>query len=109
DSQGLASRVAGEVKDFCPATYMPGKDLRRVGRVIPFAIAAAGEALKMAQVGLVEADLEAKRSWGVVLGSDGGAVDFVEEQYRLFFNDQLRKVSAYNVSSSTIGTLSSEI
>jgi 3-oxoacyl-[acyl-carrier-protein] synthase II len=35
--------------------------------------------------------------------------DFVEEQYRLFFGDELRKTSAYNIPSSTIGTLSSEI
>jgi 3-oxoacyl-[acyl-carrier-protein] synthase II len=53
--------------------------------------------------------LEEKQSWGVVLGSGGGAADFVEEQYRLYYRDQLRKISAYNVSSSTIGSLSSEL
>ena len=45
----------------------------------------------------------------MVLGSGGGAPDFTEEQYRLFFSNQLRKTSAYNISSSTLGTLSSEI
>jgi 3-oxoacyl-[acyl-carrier-protein] synthase II len=45
----------------------------------------------------------------VILGSGGGAPDFIEEQYRLYFSDQLRRVSAYNVSSSTLGTISSEI
>ena len=44
----------------------------------------------------------------MILGSGGGTADFVEEQYRLFYADQLRKISAYNVSSSTIGSLSSE-
>jgi 3-oxoacyl-[acyl-carrier-protein] synthase II len=44
-----------------------------------------------------------------VLGSGGGTPDFIEEQYRLYFRDQLRKVSAYNVSSSTLGTISSEV
>jgi 3-oxoacyl-[acyl-carrier-protein] synthase II len=53
--------------------------------------------------------LEDKRSWGVVLGSGGGTPDFVEEQYRHYFADQWRKTSAYNISSSTIGTLSSEV
>jgi len=42
-------------------------------------------------------------------GAGGGTPDFTEEQYRLYFTDQLRKASAYNVSSSTIGSLSSEI
>jgi 3-oxoacyl-[acyl-carrier-protein] synthase II len=45
----------------------------------------------------------------VVLGSGGGAPDFTEEQYRLYFSGQLRKTSAYNISSSTLGALSSEI
>ncbi|MBI3063021.1 MAG: beta-ketoacyl-[acyl-carrier-protein] synthase family protein, partial [Deltaproteobacteria bacterium] len=49
------------------------------------------------------------RSWGVILGSGGGVPDFTEEQYRLYFSAQTRKLSAYNISSSTIGTLSSEL
>jgi len=53
--------------------------------------------------------LDERRSWGVILGSGGGAPDFTEEQYRLYFSDELRKVSAYNVSSSTMGTISSEV
>jgi len=38
-----------------------------------------------------------------------GAPDFVEEQYRLYFTNQLKKASAYNISGSTMGSLSSEI
>jgi 3-oxoacyl-[acyl-carrier-protein] synthase II len=43
------------------------------------------------------------------MGSGGGTADFTEEQYRLFFSQQLRRVSAYNVSSSTPGSLASEV
>ena len=46
---------------------------------------------------------------GVILGSGGGAPDFLEEQFRLYYSERLRKLSAYNISSSTIGSLSSEI
>ena len=80
-----------------------------MGRVVPLAIAATKEALRAARVCFQDTSLEEKRSWGVVLGSGGGAPDFIEEQYRLYFSDQLRKVSAYNVSSSTLGTISSEV
>jgi 3-oxoacyl-[acyl-carrier-protein] synthase II len=73
------------------------------------AIAAAREALKSARVATEPLSLDERRMWGVVLGSGGGASDFTEEQYRLYFSDQLRKVSAYNVSSSTLGTIASEI
>ena len=109
DPESLSCRIAGEVKNFKPESYLSPRELKRVGRVVPLAIAATKEALHVARVCLQETSLEEKRSWGVVLGSGGGAPDFVEEQYRLYFSDQLRKVSAYNVSSSTLGTISSEV
>ncbi len=108
DPEPLSCRIAGEVKNFNPENYFSPRELKRVGRVVPLSIAATKEALQTACVGLEEMSLEEKRSWGVVLGSGGGAQDFIEEQYRLYFSDQLRKVSAYNVSSSTLGTISSE-
>jgi 3-oxoacyl-[acyl-carrier-protein] synthase II len=109
DPTSLSCRIAGEVKNFRPEDYLSPRELKRTGRVVPLAIAAAKEALCVAGVCLRESSLEEKRSWGVVLGSGGGAPDFIEEQYRLYFSDQLRKVSAYNVSSSTLGTISSEV
>jgi 3-oxoacyl-[acyl-carrier-protein] synthase II len=109
DPGSLSCRIAGEVKKFQPENYLSPRELKRVGRVVPLAIGATKEALLAARVCLQEMSLEEKRSWGVVLGSGGGAPDFIEEQYRLYFSDQLRKVSAYNVSSSTLGTISSEV
>jgi len=109
DPAPLPCRIAAEVSGFRPEDFLPAKDLRRVGRAVPMAIAATREALHSARVDASAMSLEEKRSWGVVLGSGGGTPDFVEEQYRLYFSDQLRKTSAYNISSSTIGTLSSEI
>ena len=109
DPTTLPCRIAGEIRDFRPEDYFPAKELRRVARSVPLAIAATKEALHSARVDAEAMTLEDQRSWGVILGSGAGMPDFVEEQYRLYFNDQLRKVSAYNISSSTIGTLSSEI
>src|SRR5204862_1449037 len=83
--------------------------LNRTGRAIPFALAACREAFQRAGIDTSSMSLGEKRSWGVILGSGGGAPDFTEEQYRLYFSDELRKVSAYNVSSSTMGTISSEV
>jgi 3-oxoacyl-[acyl-carrier-protein] synthase II len=109
DPEPLPCRVAGEVKEFRPEDFLPQQELRRMGRAVPFAIAAAREALQTANFRTDSMSLDERRRWGVVLGSGGGTPDFVEEQYRLYFNDQLRKVSAYNISSSTLGGISSEI
>ena len=109
DPEPLSCRIAGEVKNFHSDGYLPANELKRMGRAVPFAIAATQEALQLARLSPESFSLEEKQSWGVVLGSGGGTPDFTEEQYRLYFNDQVRKVSAYNVSSSTLGTISSEI
>jgi 3-oxoacyl-[acyl-carrier-protein] synthase II len=109
DPEALPCRVAGQVKNFRPEDVLLPKELKRMGRAAPLAVAATREAFQRAGIEPEHASLEEKRSWGVILGSGGGAPDFIEDQYRLYFSDQLRKVSAYNVSSSTLGTLSSEI
>src|SRR5437870_5895032 len=109
DPEPLSCRIAGEVKNFHSDGYLPANELKRMGRAVPFAIAATQEALQLARLSPESFSLEEKQSWGVVLGSGGGTPDFTEEQYRLYFTDQLRKVSAYNVSSSTLGTISSEV
>jgi len=109
DAGALACRVAGEVRDVKTESFLNAKDLKRTGRAVHLAIAAAQEALRRAHVCPASMSSADKQSWGVILGSGGGGADFVEEQYRLYYADQLRKISAYNVSSSTIGSLSSEL
>jgi len=109
DCEDLTCRIAAEVKAFHPENYVPPQDLKRVGRAVPLLLAAAQEAFAHAGIQWQQFSLDERRSWGVVLGSGGGAPDFTEEQYRLFFTEQMRKVSAYNVSSSTMGNLSSEV
>ncbi len=109
DPTTLPCRIAGEVNNFQPEEHLPPRELKRVGRAVPLAIAATTEAFQFARVEVEAMTLKERRSWGVILGSGGGTPDFMEEQYRLYFSNQLRKTSAYNIPSSTIGTLSGEV
>jgi 3-oxoacyl-[acyl-carrier-protein] synthase II len=43
------------------------------------------------------------------LGSGGGAQDFSEENYRLYFNGKAKQASIFSIPSGTMGTMSSEI
>ena len=109
DAEGMECRVAAEVKNFAAADFFSLQEMRRIGRAVPLLIAATAEALERARICWQHLTTEEKQSWGVIVGSGGGTTDFMEEQYRLYFTDHLRKVSAYNISSSTPGSLSSEI
>ena len=109
DPTGFDCGIAAEVKDFKVDQYLAGAEARRVGRAVPLLLGATEEALGRAGICAQRMSPEEKQNWGVVIGSGGGTPDFTEEQYRLFFANRLRRVSAYNVSSSTPGSLSSEL
>src|SRR4029079_9794595 len=104
----LPCRVAGEV-DFDPTVWMDAKNLKHVGRVVPLAVAATDEALRDAKLDPRPAALETRRSIGVMLGSGGGAIEFSERMYELWYRGAVKQASVYAIPSGTIGTLASEI
>src|SRR5437868_14455296 len=53
--------------------------------------------------------LEQKRQIGVILGTGGGAHDFSEAQYDLYYKGKIKQVSVFSIPSGTMGTMSSEI
>ncbi len=109
DSSKLPVQIAGEVPGFDCEAYVEPKERPHVSRVVPLALAASQEALADACMDPARMDMEQRRAVGVVLGSGGGSQEFTEEQYRLYYAGELKKISVYTIPSSTIGTLSSEI
>jgi 3-oxoacyl-[acyl-carrier-protein] synthase II len=109
DPEGLVATIAGEVKGFDPAAHVAAKDLKHVSRAVPLAIAASAEALADAGIEPEGLSLDERRAMGVVLGTGGGAIEFSERMYHLYYTNQVKKASVYAIASGTIGTLSSEI
>src|SRR5213593_2714161 len=108
DASSLPCRIAGEV-DFDPDAWVDQKNMRHVSRVVPMAIAATDEALRDAKLDPSALDLETRRNIGVMLGSGGGAVEFSERMYELWFRGATKQASIYSIPSGTIGTIASEI
>src|SRR2546428_3890051 len=73
------------------------------------AIGATEEALRDAKLDRSRLDLETRRNIGVMLGSGGGAVEFSERMYELWFRGATKQASVYSIPSGTIGTIASEI
>ena len=109
DTSGFAVRVAGEVTGFDEKEFIAPKDRPHVSRVVPLAVAAAGEAIAAAGLDPARMTRDELRNIGVALGSGGGSQEFTEEQYRLYYSGHEKQCSVYVVPSSTIGTLASEI
>jgi 3-oxoacyl-[acyl-carrier-protein] synthase II len=108
DAGSLPCRIAGEV-DFDPLQWVDPKNIRHVARVVPMALAATDEALRDAKLDPSSVDLETRRNIGVMLGSGGGAIEFSERMYELWFKGATKQASIYSIPSGTIGTIASEI
>ncbi len=108
-TDGMDVRIAGWLPTFDPKLYMAESDLKHVGRVVPMAIAAGREAFATAEIDPTKLSLEERRRFAVVLGSGGGAMEFLEKQYDLWYKGNVRKASLYVVPSATMGNIASEV
>jgi len=107
DTSRLRSTVAAQVIDFDPTAVLDSINIRRVPRMIPMALAASIEAMSSAKIEIDPADIEQQRMIGVALGTGGGGLAFVEEQYRLFHTEGTG--SLFSITAGTHGNLSSEL
>jgi 3-oxoacyl-[acyl-carrier-protein] synthase II len=103
----LRTRAVARVQGFDPASVMDPAEARRVPRMVHLALAASREALQQANLQPAPDDLDAQRGIGVMLGTGGGGLGFVEDQYRTFFREG--KGSLYSITGGTHGNLSSEL
>jgi 3-oxoacyl-[acyl-carrier-protein] synthase II len=109
DASTVPCRIAGEVVGFDPLQWVDPQNIKHVSRVVPLALAATDEALRDAKLDPSAVDLETRRNIGVMLGSGGGAVEFSERMYELWYRGAYRQASVYSIPSGTIGTIASEI
>src|SRR4030088_3023147 len=107
DAPHLKSSAVAQVQNYDPTQVMDASEARRVPRMIPMALQASREAIAMAGAQFPPDDIESQRKMGVSLGTGGGGLGFVEEQYRTWFTQG--KGSVYSITSGTHGNLSSEL
>ena len=97
DASNFASQIAGEVRNFDPLQFIEKKEVKKMGRFIHFAIAAADEALKSS--GLQVSDDIAGRV-GVHIGSGIGGFDVIEREHRNLLEGGPRKISPFFIPAA---------
>jgi 3-oxoacyl-[acyl-carrier-protein] synthase II len=107
DTTNLRTTAVAQVKHFDPASAMDPTEIRRVPRMVPMAVAAAREAMETAALKLDPDDIDEQRKIGVALGTGGGGLSFVEEQYKTYFLEG--KGSLFSITAGTHGNLSSDL
>src|SRR6266550_7148097 len=103
-------KIAAQVQDFDWEAQLGAKDRKHVPRTVPLALAAAREAFTDAGLATDDLSREEKQKIGVMLGTGGGGLPFVEQHYAIWYQGGSHsKASVYIIPAATHGTLSSEL
>jgi len=92
DASQLPIQIAGEVKGFDPANYIPIKEARRMSRASQLGLAAGIQA--MADAGLGDSVPDPERA-GVVMGAGVGGLDSLFEAWDTYKTKGLKRVNPF--------------
>jgi len=106
DATGFDCRFAGEVKNFDPLHWVEKKELKKVGRFIQLAIAAADFAVHMAELKVTPQIAEAT---GVYVGSGIGGFDVIEREHSKLLQGGPGKISPFFIPAAIINLASGHI
>lgn len=106
DAAAFTCRIAGEVKNFDPLNYVEKKELKKMGRFIYFAIAAAEFAAKGANL---KVDPSFAERAGVYIGSGIGGFDVIEREHRALLEGGPRRISPFFIPASIINLASGHV
>ncbi len=97
DTTGFDSKIAAEVKDFDPTSFLTKKDLNKMktAKFIQFALASALMAKEDAQLDLNKCD---PYRVGSVVGSGIGGIAVIEEQHSILLERGPSRVSPHFVT-----------
>ncbi|HST04409.1 MAG TPA: beta-ketoacyl-ACP synthase II [Chloroflexia bacterium] len=92
DASDYAVKIAGEVKGFTPDEWIDPKEARHMDRSVQFAVVAAGQAVKDAQLDMANEDPDRV---GIVFGSAAGGVGTLVTQQATLMERGPRRVSPH--------------
>ena len=99
DPSDFACQIAAEVKNFDPLQFIEKKEVKKMGRFIHLALAAADEAMQKA--GLEIGPGIAERV-GVHIGSGIGGFDVIEREHSALLQGGPRRISPFFIPASIV-------
>jgi 3-oxoacyl-[acyl-carrier-protein] synthase II len=99
DTTQFACQIAAEVKDFDPLKFIEKKEVKKMGRFIHFAMAAADEAMKMCELKVTP---ENATRVGVHIGSGVGGFDVIEREHAELLKGGPRKISPFFIPAAIV-------
>ena len=99
DASQFPCQFAAEVKNFDPLQFIEKKELKKMGRFIHLALAAADEAIRTSGLEITE-DLSPRV--GVHIGSGIGGFDVIEREHATLLAHGPRKISPFFIPAAIV-------
>ncbi len=99
DASQFACKIAGEVKNFDPANFIEKKEIKKMGRFIHLALAAAEEAVRASGLQITP---EISGRVGVHIGSGIGGFDVIEREHSNLMAGGPRKISPFFIPAAIV-------
>lgn len=106
NTDDLDVKIAGEVKNFDPSNVLDKKEMRRFDRFTQFAVVAADEAVKMANINFKAINRD---RFGVIIGSGIGGFETMESGFRTLFDRGAKRVSPMFIPMSIINLVAGNV
>jgi 3-oxoacyl-[acyl-carrier-protein] synthase II len=106
DASQFASQIAGEVKNFDPLNFVDKKDVRKMGRFIHLAMAAADEAVRSSGLQMASEDVT---RIGVHIASGIGGFDVIEREHNNLLQGGPRKISPFFIPAAIVNLAAGHI
>ena len=106
DTAQFTTRIAGEVQNFDPKSFLPPKDVKKMDTFIHYGLHACLSALEDSGLEITEANAERV---GVLVGSGIGGVRGIEESAVALHLGGPRKVSPFYIPSTIINMLPGQL
>ena len=99
DSSKHACQIAAEVKNFDPLNFIEKKEVKKMGRFIHLALAAAEEAVQTSGLKVTSQNEEMV---GVHIGSGIGGFDIIEREHTNLMEGGPRKISPFFIPAAIV-------
>ena len=106
DAAAFSCRIAGEVKGFDPFRYIEKKEVKKMGRFIQFAIAAADFALSDSGLKVTP---DIAEEVGVYIGSGIGGFEVIEREHQTLLEHGPRRISPFFIPATIINLASGHV
>jgi 3-oxoacyl-[acyl-carrier-protein] synthase II len=106
DASLFSCQIAAEVKNFDPLKFIEKKEIKKMGRFIHFALAAATEAMSMSGLTVTPENAE---SVGVYIGSGIGGFDIIEREHTALMEGGPRKISPFFIPATIVNLAAGQV